>query len=261
MRTTYEFKKKGDGYRLYFNDEPTNMRIYPVQRGDEPVMLSPDGRIVSSIVWYGEGGPEEDNPGKRRYDLEETALTEELERIDRWFYSSPEGADYFPDTVRPAYKPVSKDCFMYILEYNDAQIDTGFTIEKSDEGWNILYDGAVWGVSKTWDNVYSVMNHIKYYIGDIISKGRTAFKEFIAYYTWKDNDESKLLFDHGKATGVFVKPGPGGFFCHYDGNTGPEDVFPTLLEAKIEATLRYTGDKFQSLIDDITIEPDEDEEE
>ncbi|MDR2343514.1 MAG: hypothetical protein LBD86_03175, partial [Spirochaetaceae bacterium] len=67
----FEYRMKENAYTLYIDERPTNMRIYPVQMGDEPVMLSPDGRIVPSTVWYGEGGPGKRK--RRRYASEKEA--------------------------------------------------------------------------------------------------------------------------------------------------------------------------------------------
>jgi hypothetical protein len=53
-----------------------------------------------------------------------------------------------------------------------------------------LYDGAVWGTAKEWENVYTVVGHIFLYTGEMIAKGPNILKEFTASYTREDRDGS-----------------------------------------------------------------------
>jgi hypothetical protein len=234
-----------------------DMRVYPVQRGDEPVMLSFDGRIVSSVVWYGEGGPE-DIPVNRGYVTEEAALEKELKLAGRWISDSEAESDYVSETFQSGHKPIGKDRFAAVLINRNAEIDTGFIFEKSDEGWNILYDGAVWAAAKDWDEANSVMNHIKSYIVDILSKGPNALKEFTAPYTWENKGTSKMLLDNGVATSAVIQPVSRGFLCYYKGDCS-EEIFPTMEAAQAEAQLCYTGAKFKSLMEQVRDELNEDE--
>jgi hypothetical protein len=235
------------------DEQRTDVRIYPVQIGDEPVMLSPNGRIVPSIVWYGEGGP---NREKRRYTSEEAALKKEMEQVSGWFVRKErENYNYVPEVSRPVFKQISRDRFTVAEKSGKTEVDTGFTVEKSGDVWRVLYDGVVWGITKEWENVYTVVGHIFLYTGEMIAKGPNILKEFIASYTWEDRDGSKILLNKGKPTGVTVRPGPGGFHCYYrDGDACPEDIFPSLEEAQIEAKLRYTGAEFRSIMGNIIIE-------
>jgi hypothetical protein len=234
------------------------MRIYPVQRGDEPVMLSPDGRIVSSVVWYGEGGPE-DIPVKRGYVTEEAALEKERELAGRWILDSEAESEYVSETFQSSHKPIGKDRFAAVLIKGNAEIDTGFIFEKSDDRWNILYDGAVWASAKDWDEANSVMEHIKSYIIDILSKGPKALKEFTARYTWEDKGTSKMLLDNGVATSALIQPVSRSFLCYYKGDCS-EEIFPTMEAAQAEAQLRYTGAQFESLMKQVRDAMNEDEE-
>jgi hypothetical protein len=140
------------------------------------------------------------------------------------------------------------------IDVDNTEVDTGFIIEKSGGEWKILYDGEVWAAAKTWDDVYSVMSNINLYIADIISKGPNALKEFTAYYKWKDNDKdkSKILFDGGTDTGFVIQSIGGDFLCYQNGACLNE-VFPTVEAAQTEAKLRYTVDKFDSMMRQIGI--------
>jgi hypothetical protein len=262
MYVSHEFRRNGNVYTLYYDGKPMDVRVYPVQRGDEPVMLSPEGRIVSSVVWYGEGGPE-DSPVKRAYISEEAALEKELEMAGRWIIDSEVESngesDYVSETFHSGHKPIGKDRFAAVLISGSAEIDTGFIFDKSDDGWNILYDGAVWAAAKDWDAANAAMNHIKSYIIDILSKGPNALKEFTARYAWKDKGASKALLDNGTETSAFIQPASGGFFCYYNGDCS-EEIFPTMEEAQAEAQLRYTGDKFESLMEQVNDATEDDYE-
>jgi hypothetical protein len=225
-------------------------------------MLSPDGRIVSSVVWYGEGGPK-DIPGNRAYVSEEAALERELELAGKWIVDSEvesDGeSDYIAETFQPGLRSAGRDRYAVILGSGNTEIDTGFIFEKSDDGWNILYDGVVWAAAQDWDDANNAMNHIKSHTIDILSKGPNALKEFTAQYTWKDKCASKELFDNGKATGAVVQPAAGGFLCYYKGNCS-EEIFPTMEAAQAETKLRYTEDKFKLLMEQTFNGTDEDEE-
>jgi hypothetical protein len=270
-RDNYIFRCESGIHRLYFNDRLTNMRIYPVQRGDEPVMLAPGGRIVPSAVWYGEGWLEDNPLKKRRYFSEESALEGELKLITERLGGSMEETDSIEAARYPAYRAISKDRFAYVLEIeaaeadsdeiDDVEVDTGFTVEKSGDEWKILYDGEVWASAKTWDDVYSVMSNINLYVADIISKGPNALKGFTAYYKWKDNDrdKSKILFDGGTDTGFVIQSIGGDFLCYQNGACLNE-IFPTMEAAQTEAKLRYTVEKFDSMMRQIGVGGDEEDE-
>jgi hypothetical protein len=253
MHRIIEFKWKKDSYRLYVNEQPMDARVYPVQRGDEPVMLSPDGRVVPSVVWYAEGGPVKTE--KRCYVEETTAVETELDMISKWYVAGDienEESDYELETTCIGYKPIGMDCLAVIItvatEDEQTDVDTGFTIAKSGDEWKIFYDGAVWGKGKKWSDVTSMMTHIKRHVGEIMMRGPEALKDFIAPYYWEGTNKSKALFDDGEKTELVVQSGYGGFICSFNGFC-PEDVFPTLEEAQIEAILRYTMDKYNLSMD------------
>jgi hypothetical protein len=248
MRHIIEFKRVKDEYRMYVNEQPVDLRIYPVQRGDEPVMLSPDGRVVPSTVWYGEGGPRHE--GKRCYALEDEALNKEFAMMRDWFAETDaetededEDSEYIPEETGIGYKPVEggRLAVVMLIEREDEEIEefTGFTVEKSGDEWNVIYDGLVWGRNKKWSEVQSMMSHIDFCVGDILLNGPEALKEIIDRYSWTDRGTETALFDDEKNTGVVVKPAYGGFVCYFN-DFCPEDVFPTMEEAQIEAVLRYT---------------------
>jgi hypothetical protein len=258
MRRIVEFKWVKDAYRLYLNERPTNLRVYPVQQGDEPVMLSPEGRVVPSAVWHGEGGP--GNAERRSYAREKTALEEELNRVTNWLAETGDDAEDedadsgdVPETTGIGYKPISDDrlAVVFFVNREDEEIeeDTGFTVEKAGTKWNVVYDGAVWGKRKKWSEVQAMMSHIDFYIGDIILKGPEALKEIVDRYSWSDRDTAKALFEDEEDTGVVVKPAYGGFVCYF-GVFCPEEVFPTMEEAQIEAVLRHTMEQYSARADD-----------
>jgi hypothetical protein len=257
MRRIIEFRWDKDGYRLHVNEQPANLRIYPEQRGDEAVMLSPDGRVVPSTVWYGEGGPY--HAGKRGYALEEEAVAKELDMISNWFAETDtetegEDSEYVPESTGIGYKPITGERLAVVMlikrEDGETETDTGFSVEKSGDEWNIIYDGQVWGRKKQWSDVQSMMSHVDLWVGDIIKEGPEALKEIIDRYSWSDRDAAKALFDGEKNTGVVVKSAYGGFVCYFN-DFCPEDVFPAMEEAQIEATLRYTRDEYCSPEDDM----------
>jgi hypothetical protein len=254
---TFEFRQKGKNLDLYVNEQRTNIRIYPVQTGDEPVTLSADGRILPSTMWYAKGSLGDDDGTTRSYVSRRAALQGEQERISKWYISYEKEKNHFiPQKLTPVIKKAGDDFFKILIK-EDA-IDTGFTVEKSDNSWNFFYDGAVWGNAKTWDDTITVMGHIIFYAGSLLCKGPKALKEFIARYTWKDGNKIKTLFDDGKKTGFVVQPGYGGFICSHNGSS-PEEVFPTMEEAQIEAKLRYTKEKFDSLMGQLAIEEGDDD--
>jgi hypothetical protein len=218
-------------------------------------MLSPDGRIVPSTVWYGEGGPGKRK--RRRYASEKEAFKGERELSNKFFMASKGEGHYETESDSPLFKALGIERFALMLgKDDDTAADTGFTIEKSGSVWKVFYDGTVWGTAKTWDDVHSVIAHILLYVGDIASKGPKTLKEFIAPYSWADKDGVKTLLNNGKTTGITVKPGPGGFFCHYNDSFYPEDVFPSLEEAQTEAMLHCAGGEFYSMMGNITIQYD-----
>jgi hypothetical protein len=262
MRRVIEFKWNKDAYRLYLNERSTNLRVYPVQIGDEPVLLSPEGRVVPSEVWYGEGGP--GNAERRSYALEKTALEEELNRVSAWLTETgddtedededeDEDSGDIPEITGIGYKPLDRDrlAVVFIVRREDGatEEDTGFTVEKAEAKWKLVYDGAVWGNNKRWNEVQAMMSHIDFYIGDILLQGPGVLKEIVDRYSWSDRDTEKALFEDEKDTGVVVKPEYGGFVCYFN-DFCPEEIFPTVEEAQIEAVLRYTRDEYSSLADD-----------
>jgi hypothetical protein len=255
MRDTFMFQKKGNRYILHYNDKQTDIRIYPVQEGDETIKLTPDGRIVPAIIWYGEGGPA-GSPEKRPYPSEKAALEGELALVKKWHFDLMNIKNVVSEIRLPAYKPIDADRFAYIMEIESVQVDTGFTIEKSGDEWKIIYDGDQWGAAKTWDEIYSIMSHIKLYLDDILAKGPTALKEFIAPYAWETRGAAKVLLDQGKATGAVIQPFGSNFLCSYN-NLCLDEIFPTLEAAQTELKVRYTLDKFDNLMDQIIIEEDE----
>ena len=257
MNHVFEFRQKEGAYALYIDGQQTDLRIYAERLGDGPVMLSPDGRIVPSEVWYAEGGPYDRS--RRSYATEEAALQEEKERIVRWFmHSQQEQYHYVPRIIKPVFKKTDTDRLGFFMGEGEEGVDTGFRFEKSGEKntWNVCYDGEVWAVAKEWDALYSVMAHILLYVGPILAKGPSALREFTARYAWRDQDAAKSLFDQGNPTGFVIRPaGRGGFFCHYRADS-PGEVFPTLAEAQIEAKLRYTKERFDSLMNSLDSEAD-----
>jgi hypothetical protein len=225
------------------------MRIYPVQEGDEPVMLSPDGRIVPSVVWYGEGGPGQTR--KRRYPTEGAALNGELNLMERWNKELEAEAGIVSVESRPfnlIFKASGKDCFTVMLgeDENDG-VDTGFTVKKSEaEEWTLWYDGAVWTAAKEWEDVFAAIVRIRLHAGLIIERGPAALKDFTASFSWRDKARSSILLDRGKPTGFIIRPSGGGFFCYH--HETPEEILPTKEAAQRETVIRYAGEKFNTLI-------------
>jgi hypothetical protein len=220
MRRLFQFRLTEDAYILYVNEQPSDMRVYPTHQGDEPVMLSPDGRIVPSIVWYGEGGP--DQTKRRRYTSPEAALEGELEIIQQWTdeeeEEDEEDEESLPSeyhTFKLIFKAIDIGHFAILLGENERTgVDTGFTAKKSEEGpWQVWYDGAVWGVAKEWNQVHAVMVHIELYVGAIIGKGPKALKDFIAPFSWQAQDQSWVLLDHGRPSGFIVRPSGSNYLC------------------------------------------------
>jgi hypothetical protein len=237
----FQFRQNGDDLELYMNEQRTNVRIYPVKMAEEPVMLSPEGRVVPSTVWYATGSMADDDGTTRSYVTEEAALQGENERIYKWFVSYEEEKNHFvPQKITPVLRGAGRDFFKIVI--SESEVDTGFTVEKPDHGWNFIYDGIVWGNAETWSDTITVMGHIVFHLGDLLYKGPEALKEFTAQYIWKDRDGAPALFDDDQETGFVIQPGYGGFICSLNGS-GSEKVFPTMEEAQIEAKLRYTKEK------------------
>ncbi|MDR3343306.1 MAG: hypothetical protein LBT14_11085 [Treponema sp.] len=253
-----QFRHNADGtHALYINEEPTDLRIYSVQTGDEPVKLDSGGRIVSALVWYAEGGPYEQK--KRAYTSEEAALDTEIKRFDRWYDRAQEklaeeeaeddGEEYDPSSINPHFKATGLNRYALFLWENgneETEVDTGFIIECSGNAaqeqsestqCQIYYDGQIW-YTAPWLDLDAIIGHIMLHIGTLLFEGPQALKAFTAEYTWlRGKDGTHRLFDAGEDTGIAVRSG--GSFCYYGTAAAPQEILPTLRAAQIEAELHY----------------------
>jgi hypothetical protein len=213
---SFEFRRAGDGYRLYIDGEPAGLRIFP--KGSQWLAVEPGGEPP------------------RAYAAPELALEEEQKLLRKRYAGIGEH-------IAVDFKFAGEDRLAVVLERAGGLVtETGFTVEKSETGaWNIIYDNEVWGTGKTMEDVYASMSHIIPPILDILSHSRS-IKEFTAFVRWVQNREGVYrLRDGGKIMEMTIREQGGRYYCWND--TTLTGVFPTLAEAQRECTLQHLGRK------------------
>jgi hypothetical protein len=131
---SFEFRRAGDGYRLYIDGEPASLRI--LHKGSRWLAMEPGGK----------------NP--RVYAAPEFALEEERKLIRKRY-------DGMGEYIAVDFKFAGENRLAVVLKKPNGLItETGFTVEKSGDAWNIMYDNEVWGTEKTIEDVYAAMSNI-----------------------------------------------------------------------------------------------------